>query len=272
VKRDEGSSEGKVAKLIITIDLANRRYNSRTLSADQVFIMESIEQRLEQTALEKTATSARNVHRWQKNLLPLMTRMLIALTTFFFVASCVQLIYLHRTIQNGPKVDTRDALSQLVVGAQATPEQILSTTRLRAIVTLEADSVEHQYHQASVALMSRLWITYLGFVTGMILALVGAAFILGKLDAPPSELAAKVGNSADVSFKSASPGLVLAVLGVILMITTVLTNHKIEINHTPIYLRDIQPAASSSAPASSVPTVNIPQSEDKKSNPKEGKQ
>ena len=246
-----------------------------------MFIVESIEQHLEQTALEKTATSARNVHQWQKDLLPLMTRMLIALTAFFFVASCVQLIYLHRTIQNGPKLDTRDALSQLVVGAQPTPDQILNTTRLRAIVTLEAGSVEHQYHQAAVALMSRLWITYLGFVTGMILALIGAVFILGKLDAPPSELAAKVGNSelaakignsADISFKSASPGLVLAVLGVILMITTILTNHKIEISHTPIYLRDIQPATSSGAPAGPVPTVNIPQSEDKKSNQKEAKQ
>ena len=237
-----------------------------------MFIVESIEQHLEQTALEKTATSARNVHQWQKDLLPLMTRMLIALTAFFFVASCVQLIYLHRTIQNGPKLDTRDALSQLVVGAQPTPDQILNTTRLRAIVTLEAGSVEHQYHQAAVALMSRLWITYLGFVTGMILALIGAVFILGKLDAPPSELAAKIGNSADISFKSASPGLVLAVLGVILMITTILTNHKIEISHTPIYLRDIQPATSSGAPAGPVPTVNIPQSEDKKSNQKEAKQ
>ena len=111
--------------------------------------MESIEQHLEQTVLG-TAAPARNVHRWQKDLLPLMTRMLIALTSFFFVASCVQLIYLHRTIQNGPKVDTRDALSQLVVGVQPTPEQILGTTRLRAIVTLEASSVEHQYHQAAV--------------------------------------------------------------------------------------------------------------------------
>jgi hypothetical protein len=63
--------------------------------------------------------------------------------------------------------------------------------------------------------MSRLWTTYLGFVTGMIFALVGAMFVLGKLESDPSELKTKVGTALDTSFKSASPGLVLAVLGVI---------------------------------------------------------
>jgi hypothetical protein len=217
-------------------------------------------------SIEQIGPSAKRVHStWQQDMLPLMTRMLIGLTVFFFVASCVQLIYLHRTIQNGPKADLHEALSQLSIRNQDSNQDLLAATRLKTLATLESTSVEHQYHQASVLLMSRLWISYLGFVTGMILALMGAAFILGKLEDTGSELSAKVSGSADLSFKSASPGLVLAVLGVILMITTIITNHKIEVTHKPIYLRDIQQPNPVSTPGTAAPPLNIPETEDNKS-------
>src|SRR4051812_14321466 len=44
-------------------------------------------------------------YRWQVRLLPLMSRMIVGLTIFFFAASLGQLIYLDRTIERVPAVD-----------------------------------------------------------------------------------------------------------------------------------------------------------------------
>jgi hypothetical protein len=47
---------------------------------------------------------------------------------------------------------------------------------------LEADALQRRYHQANANMLARVWTRQLGFITGMLLALVGAAFILGRTD------------------------------------------------------------------------------------------
>jgi len=218
---------------------------------------------VEQRPIQETATkSLRSVSTaWQKNLLPHMRRTLTGLTLFFVLASCLQLIYLNRNILNAPKVDTHEALSLLSVGPQSSSQEILAATRLKAVLTLEASALDHQYHQAGVFLMSRIWTTYLGFVTGMILALVGATFILGKLESGISELQTHAPNVVDLSFKSTSPGLTLAVLGVALMITTIVTHHSIDVKLRAVYLRESQsvpPESVGNPPPFSPPPFSVP--------------
>ena len=180
--------------------------------------------------------SDKQFQRWQNKLLPFMTRMLAALTLFFFIASFVQLIYLHWNIRTAPSLDLPEPLLPLPA-SDLTTQQVIETGKLKALIMLEKHSLERQYHQANVLLMARVWTSYLGFVTGMVLALVGAAFILGKLREPVSELSTAV-QSAAVSLKSASPGLVLAVLGTMLMLATIVTHHKIEVVDKAVYLYD----------------------------------
>jgi hypothetical protein len=186
---------------------------------------------------------------WQQNLLPLMRRTLVGLTVFFFVASCLQLVYLNESVLKTPKADAHDALALLSVKPQSTSEDILAATRLRSIVVLETAALNSQYHQAGVLLMSRLWTTYLGFVTGMILSLVGAAFVLGQLKEETSELKTQVGSTMNLSFSSASPGLILAVLGASLMIAAIVTHHSIDVTQRAIYLLDSQSRAPESSGA-----------------------
>lgn len=69
----------------------------------------------------------------------------------------------------------------------------------------------------------------------MILALVGAVFILGKLSEDASELTA-TNSAGSMSLKSSSPGIILAALGVVLMITTIVTNHPIQTAGSPIFV------------------------------------
>jgi len=156
-----------------------------------------------------------------------MVHMLVGLTVFFFVATLGQLVYLHTSILKAPVLN--DSLLHLPDGTN------LEASRLRAQVLLESNAIARRYHQANVLLMSRVWTGYLGFVTGMILALVGAVFILGKLQEGTSEVGGRM-HGAEASLKTASPGLVLAFLGVVLMIITIVTHHEIETRDSPIYL------------------------------------
>jgi hypothetical protein len=173
------------------------------------------------------------MRRWQNRLLPVMTRMVIGLTLFFFVASLLQLLYLNWNISRGPSLDPKFADAILTFPSEPS-EQWLTAFRYQAAVMLELQALEQRYHQTNMALMSRVWLRYLGFVTGMILALLGAVFILGKLEAPSSVIE---GQAGDIKYqlRSASPGIILASLGMVLMITTIVTHQRIELEIRPLY-------------------------------------
>jgi hypothetical protein len=87
----------------------------------------------------------------------------------------------------------------------------------------------------------------MGFVTGMILALLGAFFILGKLQ----ESSSITSQDARLTVTRASPGIVMALLGVTLMIVTISVNHRIEFSDAPGNLRYFESGASASG-------INLP--------------
>lgn len=142
--------------------------------------------------MEPENISAKNTWRWQNNLLPLMRRMIIFLTLFFFLASFGQLIYLQMAIYSATPVNLDRPLSVLHAVDTMSISQRQDVARLETEILLETNALERRHHQASVLLMSSIWIRYLGFVTGMILSMIGAIFILGKLEqSQASEAAAK---------------------------------------------------------------------------------
>jgi len=193
---------------------------------------------------------------WQKRLLPVMVGLLVTLTAFFFVASFVQLYYLQTRIERAPRLDLSSAMASLdeiakdvregKVGDQLAFNNRLEYARWKTLSLLEANALQRRYHHAGVLLISRIWTRYLGFVTGTILAMVGAAFILGKLQEASSNLGAE-GGLWKVSLTTASPGLVLATLGTALMLATLATSMDLQVNDGPVYLRD-QPGTAASAP------------------------
>jgi hypothetical protein len=211
---------------------------------------------MQEETVERISTKNTDPNKWQIKLLPFMSKTLIILTIFFFLGSLFQLIYLNHTILNSPKIDIDQSLSLLIPKSDLPNKDILETARLKALILLEDGSLQNQYYQANLLLMSRVWITYIGFVTGMILSIVGCVFILGKLRESFSEVSAKV-VGYDLAFKSASPGLILAVLGTALMITALLVNHTINSKYGATYIHDtnfgptesdnIQPAVRSDA-------------------------
>lgn len=172
----------------------------------------------------------RHERAWRRRLLPVMVTMLGALTVFFFAASFFQLFYLHQRIEQVPPLPIMGGSPQDIAMGSADPDVL----RWRALIALEGHALQRRYHQANVSLMARVWTKYLGFVTGMILALVGAAFILGRLREPQSTLNVDSGV-VKLALIASSPGLVLAVLGTGLMITAMLTHTDIDVRDGAIY-------------------------------------
>lgn len=189
---------------------------------------------------------------WQRSLLPFMSRTIILLSLFFFIASLLQLLYLHKTIANNPQIDLKQIFVSLDSNNNVTNENLLKNTKLKALVLLEKGAMEQQYFQANMLLMGRLWTSYIGFVTGMIMAIVGCAFILGKLRERESAVRAKTGGS-EISLRTTSPGLLLAVLGTCLMITTLVSHHQITASHVALYLHD----APESTPSDTLPPPSL---------------
>ncbi len=183
---------------------------------------------------DASSDSKASTQAWQKRLLPLMTGILVGLTIFFFITTLIQLAYLNYNILQIPDVQLRAPVDTAYVSALSA-QDAMDARKLDDLAILEAYVVARRYHQAGVQLSSQIWLRYLGFVTGMILALVGASFVLGKLQEPASELTSQL-PVVNVSLRTASPGLILAVLGVILMFATITDRDTLDITDKRIYL------------------------------------
>src|SRR6266542_4556 len=194
---------------------------------------------------------------WQRRLLPLMVGLLVTLTAFVIVASVVQLYYLQTRSEKAPRLDLGPAMASLDEIAkdmqsgklqdQGALNSRIEQARWQTLSILEANVLQRRYHHAGVLLISRIWTRYLGFVTGTILAMVGAAFTLGKLQEASSNLGA-AGGLWKVSLTTDSPGLVLAALGTALMLATLATSMDLYVNDGPVYLRDGSSAAAEAPP------------------------
>lgn len=161
---------------------------------------------------------------WQDRLLPLMRAVLISFTVFFFATTLYQAYVLQNRIYKLGHEELK------------LPSAATSPGTSDPAVSLEVYAIRQRYQHNAIILASRSWIIYLGFITGMILAMVGATFVLGKIQEPSSELVAK-GSGAELSFKSASPGLILAVLGTALMISTMAFRADMSVSDVPLYFR-----------------------------------
>lgn len=180
-----------------------------------------------------TDAEAPETQAWQKALLPLMTKVLVGLTLFFFAASGIQLVHLHWRISQSPDLNLDTVLKDTANGPHR-----LSNSRdlfLRGLFYLENNALARRYHHASVLLMSRIWTTYLSFVTGMVLCVVGASFILGKLAVAETTIEGET-PGLSVSLKSSSPGIILATLGTVLITVSFFSHRQISVTDAALFV------------------------------------
>lgn len=171
--------------------------------------------------------------KWQLRLLPFLVGTLIALTIFF----CAAIAWETRTIQN-----RMDRAADIDLRPLANAE-----FRTNGPFLLEADLIERRYRAASVAALSRIYLVFLGFGTGMVMALVGAAFILGKLSEPETSIDGG-GSSFKASLRSGSPGVILAFFGTVLMLSTIFSKTDISVSDRAVYVGGGSGAAATQEP------------------------
>lgn len=184
--------------------------------------------------------------RWQRRLLPTMIGTLILATIAFLALSLFDTYTVRRGILAAPTVDLRQVLD----GVNCSAPNMSGVDRGNCVqwkirVMLEQQTINRRYHQANVALLVRVSVKYLGFLTGMLMSLVGAVFVLGRLTEATSTLAAE-GAFGKFTIATVSPGLIMAFLGTILMIATLYVNPPTDVTDGNVYLL---PPAAAAAPA-----------------------
>ena len=192
---------------------------------------------------------------WQGRLLPLMIGMLVAAGLFFAVMSIVELRSLYERVEQRP-LPLSPIFAEFEQHAPPEARGEISYLRFKTEALLEADVLYRRYHQANATMLARVWTRQLGFLTGMLLALVGAAFVLGRLREDASRIEAEV-QGAKAVIASSSPGLVLAALGTFLMAVTLAVPFGVETFDSVVYLGR-QPLIPSAPSALSIPAPPSP--------------
>ena len=175
----------------------------------------------------------RGVAAWQNRMAPLMAGAVVLAAVFFCTISVLQFESLQDRLEDRP-ADLAPLLLQFDALSQADGVDRAEVLRTKALITLEQQALNRRYDQAAAIVVSKLWTRFMGFVTGMLLALIGAAFVLGRLRETASTLSA-TGQGLGVSLTSASPGLVLSTLGVALMGLAIASSFEITTTDVPVY-------------------------------------
>jgi hypothetical protein len=179
----------------------------------------------------------RQLLQWQTRLLPWMIAMPTVLIGAFIVMATLQLNKFEKFIYAGNESKIENSIPSPVAN---TTDSLLKRNeeylKWYSLVKMEEYSINRRYNQGGVLLMSRIYIKYLGFFTGMILAIVGAVFIISKLKEDVSELEGSIQDKTKFRLISSSPGIIFGVLGTGLMMTTILTHSEISVKDMPLYL------------------------------------
>ena len=177
--------------------------------------------------------------RWQRRVLPVMVFAIIGAGIFFAVAIIQEVRTLYPRLEQAPVSLT----AQFERFEAERPEMTgdLDYLRFKALALLEADALQRRYQQANAALLSRVWTRQMGFMTGMLMALIGAAFILGRIEMGETRMSAgtegtDVAGTFNTALATTSPGIVLAVLGTGLMAMTIAIPGRVSTTDTPVYL------------------------------------
>lgn len=171
---------------------------------------------------------------WQRRMLPFMTVFLVAMAAVFFCFSGALLYQVTSFIDAQPGQDIRSTIQGEIakpVAADLTSEDIVD----HSLLLLEADALNKRYREANALLLSRIWSRQLAFITGMVLAFVGAVFILGKLSESSSHISGGA-SGWKVGISSASPGIILSFFGTVLLVSALFLQSTLDVTDGPAYV------------------------------------
>jgi Mg2+/citrate symporter len=177
----------------------------------------------------------KQIFKWQNKLLPwLIITPSVLILLFLFLAT--QQVNRFNEAINVKQNSVTETIHPTDSAALKKLEGNTDYLRWITLVKMEEESMNRRYHQGGLLLLSRIFIKYLGFLTGMIIAIVGAVFIIGKLSEDQSKIEGSAGEKIKFSIISSSPGIIFGILGTVLMVSSILQHNEITIQEQPMYL------------------------------------
>lgn len=168
---------------------------------------------------------------WQRGLLPFMVRSIVVMGLLFFLSSSAQLYLMHLDLRTVPEA------AQPVVRADETSRDAQSM-RWEGLLALEHEMLARRNQVVNAALLHHACVMHLGFLTGMTLCLVGAVFILGRLHEDPSSFQGEA-KELKLALNTASPGIILVVVGSGLICVTLFTRIDLQVHGKPVYVTQV---------------------------------
>jgi len=189
---------------------------------------------------------------WHRRLLPFMMGSLIVMGLLFFVLT----VWQFRELESRLSIASID-LDRALQSMQRTSLTDATYRDWYVRTILEEAALRHRYQQNSAIVHTRAWTRYMGFLTGMVLALTGCVFVLGKLHEEVSVSGKAHGIEANLT--TASPGIALAFAGTVLVGISLWVPVTIESNDVPVYLpRQIELVQTGSEPGRPAPAQMEP--------------
>jgi hypothetical protein len=183
-----------------------------------------------------TDSEAQHTGRWQRKLMWWMVFMPSVLIGVFIVLATLQLNRFNKEIETYQQSELEPIRIAANESRNASWINQAEYVQFYTLAKMEEIAMRKRYSQGGVLLMSRVLTKYLGFFTGMILAIVGAVFIISKLKEDRSEISASFKENVSANIVSTSPGIIFGFLGTVLMLATILQHSEINIKDMPLYL------------------------------------
>lgn len=216
----------------------------------------------------KMTEHQKHITKWQNRLLPWLIIMPSLLVLVFIYLATQQVNRFNKALEVKEKSVSETILASDSSGLKNLKGN-LDYIKWMTLTKMEEESINKRYYQGGLLLLSRIFIKYLGFLTGMIIAIVGSVFIIGKLSEDSSKIEGSAGEQIRFSIISSSPGIIFGILGTALMIGTILQHNDITVQEQPMYLNPntILVTKPVTGPTKAVNPVSIDQldSTDKKS-------
>ena len=186
---------------------------------------------------QKSPLELKQTNAWQKKLLPWLILMPTMLILLFVFLATRQMERFNKVIdEKSESVIERIIPSPSDTALYAKLKGNMDYIRWVTLARMEEKSFDRRYSQGGLLLLSRIFKNYLGFFTGMILAIVGSVFIIAKLEEGKTDLEGGMGNNMKVKLASSSPGIIFGVLGTILMLSTIMQHTDISVTDRPLFL------------------------------------
>jgi hypothetical protein len=172
--------------------------------------------------------------KWQNKLAPWLIAMPTLLVIVFIVLATQQVIQFNKLLEVNPDKTIIETINDQT---DKSVKDNLEYVKWITLAMMEEESYNKRYNQAGFLIMSRIFTKYLGFFTGMVLAIVGAVFIIGKIKEDTTQIEGSLADQSKLKLVASSPGIIFGVLGTILMLSTILQHNEVAVRDVPLYLK-----------------------------------